>query len=451
MVFNEPCKSKVNNCRLCIDATGQLVKKITRTSQGLKSSHIFLYAAILHNGLFQTPVSQMLSETQDMSTIPYWLNQWIRSGAKLPHEIVCSYSYALIGAITFSYCQMSRSRYYDICLRVLQNNETTSPAVCIRLGIAHFIKMICHWKCLGKSRIKEFFVRSLIILVESETLEKFEEIFVKIVVIASSETDGLELRSTSVPVPAELFRSHMISMIKDTNLLNDFELDNEDLNTITNHDLNEDNYSSNQNNMDVYLTYLIEQIDNYCSVEGNRLNAYYIPELKINLMRIVKDFLMWSNVMNNYFKSNCLTATGAPVEGYIGKLKSKFSKLLTADRFVTSHLKTIESETKISKSIQIENRDQDIATNKYELLNTNREDVRFKDALTENNELNNDRTEKHLFKNKIPNYNGYEDDFAHYNISKDNEIVKAICDDPNEGNIFLDNLQYETDIKDLLK
>jgi len=46
LVFNESCKSKVNNCRLCIDATGQLVKKISRTSQGLKSSHIFLYAAV---------------------------------------------------------------------------------------------------------------------------------------------------------------------------------------------------------------------------------------------------------------------------------------------------------------------------------------------------------------------------------------------------------------------
>lgn len=60
LVFNESCKSKINNCRLCIDATGQLVKKISRTSQG-------------NNGVFQTPVSQMLSETQDMSTISYLL------------------------------------------------------------------------------------------------------------------------------------------------------------------------------------------------------------------------------------------------------------------------------------------------------------------------------------------------------------------------------------------
>ncbi|CAI6369482.1 unnamed protein product [Macrosiphum euphorbiae] len=204
--------------------------------------------------------------------------------------------------------------------------------------------------------------------------------------------------------------------------------------------------------MDVYITYLIEQIDNYCSVEGNRINAYHIPELKINLMRIVKDFPMWSNVMKNYFNSNFLTATSAPVEGYIGKSKSKFSKPLTADRFITSHLKTIESETKISRSIQIENRDQYITTNKRELLKTNSVDVRFKEALTVNNVLNNKETEEQNYSNnRIPNNNGYEDidiedDFAHYTFTKDNEIVNTICDVPNEDNILLDNFQYETEV-----
>lgn len=439
LVFNEACKSKVNNCRLCIDATGQLVKKITRTSQGLKSSHIFLYAAVLHNGLFQTPVSQMLSEAQDMSTISYWLNQWIKSGAKLPHEIICDYSYALIGAITLSYCQMSRSRYCDMCLKVLQNKEKSLPPVFIRLDIAHLVKMICRWKCLGKGRIKEFFVRSLIILVESDTLEKFEDTFVKIVVIASSETDGLECL-TSVPAPAESFRCHIINMIKDTNPLNDSHLYDEDLDIITDQDLNEENYSLDKN-MDAYLAYLTDKIDNYCSVEGSRINAYYNPELKINLMRIVKDFPMWSNVMNNYFKSNFITATSAPVEGYIGKLKSKFSKPLTADRFVTSHLKTIESETKMSRSIQIENRDKVIKTNKHKLLISNTEDIGFKGI--------NDKTKQIFSKTGISNNNGsknilIEDNLAHYNISDDNNILKTICDDLNEANHILDNSEFET-------
>jgi len=119
---------------------------------------------------------------------------------------------------------------------------------------------------------------------------------------------------------------------------------------------------------------------------------------------------------------------------------------LIADRFLTSNLKTIESETKISRS-----------KNKHKLLMTNSEDVRFKNAMAVNNELNNDKTEKHFSKNIIPNNNIYEDiviedDLAYYTISKDNEIVKTICVGPYEGNNILGNYSYETDnIKDLLK
>lgn len=163
----------------------------------------------------------------------------------------------------------------------------------------------------------------------------------KIAVIAFSETDGLECL-TSVPTPAELFRCNIIHMIKDKNLINNPELYSEDLDT-SNQGLIEENYSLSQN-MDVYLTYLKHKIDNYCSVEGNRINAYYTPELKIHLMRIVKDLPMWSNVMSKYFESNFTTATSAPVEGYIGKLKCKFSKPLSVDRFITSHLKIISEK-----------------------------------------------------------------------------------------------------------
>lgn len=49
-------------CRLAIDATGSLVKKIVRTKQNIKSGHIFLYEAVVSNPQYQVPVTQMLSE-----------------------------------------------------------------------------------------------------------------------------------------------------------------------------------------------------------------------------------------------------------------------------------------------------------------------------------------------------------------------------------------------------
>lgn len=105
LVYKDACTGdRKKSSRLCIDATGNIVQKLFRTSQSIKSAHIFLYVAVLHNGTLQFPVSQMLSESQDTPTITYWLSQWLQSGAPIPVEIMCDYSNALIGAITRSYC-----------------------------------------------------------------------------------------------------------------------------------------------------------------------------------------------------------------------------------------------------------------------------------------------------------------------------------------------------------
>jgi len=95
------------------------------------------------------------------------------------------------------------------------------------------------------------------------------------------------------------------------------------------------------------------QINNFCLIKGERINAYYVSNLRVNLMRIVKDFPIWSNVMNDIYGTKFSTATSAPVEGYTAQLKRLFSKPLSADRFIASHLKSIEGDMKITRSKQI--------------------------------------------------------------------------------------------------
>jgi len=86
--------------RLSIDATGSIVKKIKRTKEGILSSHIFLYEAVVSSNAYQTSVSQMLSEKQDTFTIFSWLMLWMKDGVPAPRETVCDFSMALLGAIT---------------------------------------------------------------------------------------------------------------------------------------------------------------------------------------------------------------------------------------------------------------------------------------------------------------------------------------------------------------
>jgi len=97
----------------------------------------------------------MLSEAQDMSTIVYWLSQWIRCGAPTPHEIVTDYSNALIGAVIRSFENgMTKNLYCNASLYKLQNDQAPLPNVFIRLDISHFTKMICRWKCLRRNKLK---------------------------------------------------------------------------------------------------------------------------------------------------------------------------------------------------------------------------------------------------------------------------------------------------------
>jgi len=117
LVYKESKVNSLGNCRLCIDATGSVVKNVYRTSQELLSSHIFLYVVVLNDGCIQVPVCQMLSEVQDLPTITYWLSQWLRTGATSPYEVVVDYSNALIRAVICAFCcGLSKIQYCEINL-----------------------------------------------------------------------------------------------------------------------------------------------------------------------------------------------------------------------------------------------------------------------------------------------------------------------------------------------
>jgi len=93
------------------------------------------------------------------------------------------------------------------------------------------------------------------------------------------------------------------------------------------------------------------------SLEGDRLNGYYLPKFKTNVLRICKQFPLWSKVMLTYFQSPYSTATSASVEGDFSELKNKIlkheGKPMTVDRFVSIHIQSLESAMKFARSHQL--------------------------------------------------------------------------------------------------
>lgn len=151
--------------RLCIDATGSIVKKIKRTKEGVLSSHIFLYEAVVSNGTYQTSVTQMISEKQDTFTIFCWLTLWMKDGVNSPQETVCDFSMALLGAITRAFCGgMTVRTYIESCLEILTKKKSINHQLScfVRIDVAHFIKLVCRWKCWKGTKtylLKELLVR----------------------------------------------------------------------------------------------------------------------------------------------------------------------------------------------------------------------------------------------------------------------------------------------------
>lgn len=153
--------------RLSIDATGSIVKKVKRTKEGILSSHIFLYEAVVSSNAYQTSVTQMLSEKHDTFTIFSWLMLWMKDGVSAPQETVCDFSMALLGAITRAFCGgMTIRTYIESCLEILTEKKLSiKQLTCfVRIDIAHLIKIVCRWKCWKGTKtyhLKEFFVRYL--------------------------------------------------------------------------------------------------------------------------------------------------------------------------------------------------------------------------------------------------------------------------------------------------
>jgi len=128
--------------KLSIDATGGIVKKITHSSLNLSSAHIFLYKAVISTNYWQIPVSQMVSEKQDILTISNWLGCWIKCGLKPPNEAVCDFSKALLGTISMAFFKNNDIKsYIEQCFDVLMGYNSNLPNRYIRVDVGHAMKM----------------------------------------------------------------------------------------------------------------------------------------------------------------------------------------------------------------------------------------------------------------------------------------------------------------------
>lgn len=364
LIYKDVCKQYA---KLSIDATGGLVKKIIRSSLSLSSAHIFLYEAVISTNYGQIPVSQMISEKQDTLTIFNWLGNWIKSGVKTPNEAVCDYSMALLGAISMAFCKNSNIKsYVNQCFEVVIGYHTNLPNCYIRIDVAHVIKIFCRNKNLQGNKnwtLKQFYIRCMRLLVTSVHIDDFKQILIALLNIMLSETDGWT--EDNVETPSESSRQFLLKKVKEIEVIeqkNEDEID-ETNNLTDNIDNDEDDVTTS------HISEFIDDIDSLCrknsKIKGNRLSAYYLPDLSRDILRYSKHFPLWSNIMQPIFRSPYKNASSAAVECDFSELKNKIlrfdSQPTTADRFISKHLVNIENNCKLFRSSQLRHDKEEIS------------------------------------------------------------------------------------------
>jgi hypothetical protein len=99
----------------------------------------------------------------------------------------------------------------------------------------------------------------------------------------------------------------------------------------------------------------IKNIKERVAVFSNKcLNKYFLPGLCVSFLRIINNFLLWTNITARHYKSKYEKATSVLVNGYFSHAKNELRQSLrTIDRFVGSNLLSIEGELKMARSLQV--------------------------------------------------------------------------------------------------
>lgn len=189
------------------------------------------------------------------------------------------------------------------------------------------IKIFCrnkHLTGIKNKQLKQFYIRGVRLLISSCTIDEFREILIALLTTMMSETNGLD--EANNVTPSEASKNKILNLIKGITLndINGEKMEhNKENNTYTQSDDDGDGESEG-------ITECLRAIEEESKINskliGTSLSGYWAPNLVKDVLRICKDFPLWTSVMKIYFSSIYDTPTSTSVESDFGD-KTKNSSL----------------------------------------------------------------------------------------------------------------------------
>lgn len=342
---------------ISIDATGGVVQRINRPNDG--NSAVFLYTVVSHINDLIIPVAQMVSEKHDANFIGYWLQEWIRKGAKIPKSVIVDRSKALENATAKAFNNVTFSMYNNFCIMLLLGEiRNLSFLKCwIRNDIAHILKSLTMWKCFKKNenkRLKYFFMLCLGYLTTVENFDEFSETVKSILKLALTPLDTVETRESRIKLANRI----QDFAVKDA-VMKDLEISSAPTNPDIHHHLAEDNRADEEQNqendqasdqdqtdrMQRFIRSLQPEVSQDVANDPQNFmllsNEYYSQEFAKMFNAFLRVFPTWSCVMRQHFRSPIKVATSARSERHFLDIKQTMKTIsanpLRMDTFVSVH------------------------------------------------------------------------------------------------------------------
>lgn len=144
----------------------------------------------------------MISESHTTLSIFNWLGKLIRCDIASLREFVSNQSLALLSAAVQFFTQFSSLKDYiqvcsDLVMGTIPSDSYWLPRCFIRTDVAHFIKLVCKWaplKLLPK-RVREIIIRSIGLILKSQSLEEIRKILLSLFIVINNETDGEDIET----------------------------------------------------------------------------------------------------------------------------------------------------------------------------------------------------------------------------------------------------------------
>lgn len=336
---------------IAIDATGSVAQNPIKDEMKLyerppiKQKPVFLYIAILksNSGSKSIPICQMLSQNHTSEFVTTWLKMFWNKSRIRPFEVRIDCSPTLMLSTSKTFNNLSTNEYLKQAYQSINDNKLYVNTI-IRLDKSHVVKIFHNLKPFkiaecGK-HMKFFYINVLKKFVEEKEFKKLQDITRHIFTVVIAEFESKEVIRSVNKICEYTGKAEKFQEIEeDTCFETKFE-DDEDEPTL------DDFWCTN-----LYLEVLNELTN--AKFNENKLNPYFFPAIKSDLLRILKLTPMWTAVMVKLENRLELTCSSSCIESQFNIIKNiifyNYKLPVRVDFFLELYLNHVLAQSLIYK------------------------------------------------------------------------------------------------------